>query len=560
MSESVPEKCDVVVIGGGPAGSTAAALLAIAGRDVVLLEKATFPRYHVGESLLGIAPTILDRIGVREEVESQRFVRKYGGSFIWGKNREQPWHWRFTEVPDNPTYSYHVRRAEFDQVLLSNAVRLGTNVYQDHRVTCLIHEDGRVAGVAYTRPDGSEGEIRSAYTVIASGQDSLALEPSHSFEYNEDFKNIAVFSYYSPALAVPNWDPEEPRGNQIVVAFEEGWFWVIPQSEEYSSVGAVVSHRSFSQLQKMGAEAFLDAMIAKCPHVAALVSGARRTEQVRVIRDYSFTFKDYSGPGYFRTGDAAVFVDPLWSYGVSNAMRTSVLAACSINSLLGAVPDAREEVLQSAFQETLESFYDHMIRLLLYFYNAHRDMSSYFWKTHNLSYAIRESSQKETFIKVLSGGSYLIHDKLHQGSSEVDPLGESAREVFDRFTAEGDTVPLKDAEWTEAAIAEVFDSLAGQGSPAMPAADARLAANYPVKSYLYVDPEKLVAQALVSVYHQNRLTTLSSVALDVVRAADGQTEVAPLIDDVAKKLSVPASSVRDEMKLLLDGGILRVER
>ncbi|MCH8813599.1 MAG: tryptophan 7-halogenase [Chloroflexi bacterium] len=445
-------------------------------------------------------------------------------------------------------------------MLLSNAIRRGSNVYQNHRVTRLLHADGRVVGVAYSRPDGTEGEVKSAYTLIATGQDSLALERSHSLQYNEDFKNIAVFSYYSPAVAVPNWDPDEPRGNQIVVAFEHGWFWVIPQNEHYSSVGAVVSHRSFQQLQQMGSEAFLDAMIALCPHVAALVSDARRIEPVRVIRDYSFTFKDYCGPGYFRAGDAAVFVDPLWSYGVSNAMRTAVLAACSINSLLGATPGAREEVLQGAYQDTLKSFYDHMIRLLLYFYNAHRDMRSYFWKTHNLSYAIRESSHKQTFIKVLSGGSYLLHDKLEQRSSEADSISESAREVFDRFAMEGDRVPLNDSEWTDVAIAEVFDSLADPHSSAIPSADARLVANYPLKSYLYVDPEKLVAQALVSVYHQNRLTTLSSVALDVVREADGRIEVSQLLKKVAANLSVSASTVHDELKVLLDSGIIRAEK
>lgn len=551
----IPDQCDVVIIGGGPAGSTAAAFLAKAGRHVVLLEKERFPRYHIGESLLGAVPPILRLLGAEERVAARRFVRKYGGSFIWGKDREKPWHWRFAEVPDNPLYSYHVRRAEFDHVLLENAREQGATVLEGYRATGLLKEDGRVTGVSYRGPENGEGTVTSRYVIIATGQESLALERDHRFQYNEDFKNIAVFSYFAPALAVPNWDPSEPCGNQLIVAFEEGWFWVIPQSEELTSVGAVVSQRSFGELQRMGKEAFFAAMVRKCPQVAQMLEGRRQVEPVRVIRDYSFCFERFCGPGYFRAGDAALFVDPLWSYGVTNAMKTATLAAFAINSLLGAVPGARESTLQRAYQDTLEWFYRTMVRQLLYFYNAHREMRSYFWKTHNLNYAIRQSSQRQTFIKVLSGGNYLIRDKLDEKLRAGEDIGEELRAVFDRFAEAGE--PLRDDEWTHVATAEVFDALAKSGASPNLRADARPKANYDLSSYLFVDTERFIAQAATGIYHHNAFIQLSTVAARVLAEADGTRRVPELAAKVARELRVPPSVALDALEELARLGAVR---
>jgi halogenation protein CepH len=552
---TVRAECDVAIIGGGPAGSTAAAFLAKAGRHVVLFEKEHFPRYHIGESLLGAVPPILRLLGAEERVAARRFVRKYGGSFIWGKDRDKPWHWRFAEVPDNPLYSYHVRRAEFDQVLLENARDQGATVLEGYRATGLLKEDGRVTGVAYRDPERVERQIAARYVIIATGQESLALEREHRFQYNEDFKNIAVFSYFSPALPVPNWDPSEPCGNQLIVAFEEGWFWVIPQSEELTSVGAVVSSRSFGELQRMGKEAFFEAMVRKCPQVAQMLEGRQRVEPVRVIRDYSFAFERFCGPGYFRAGDAALFVDPLWSYGVTNAMKTATLAAFAINSLLGALPGAREPTLQHAYQDTLEWFYRTMVRQLLYFYNAHREMRSYFWKTHNLNYAIRQSSQRQTFIKVLSGGNYLIRDKLDEKLRAGEDIGEEVRAVFDRFTASGE--PLRDDEWTHVATAEVFDALAKDAARPVLRADSRPKANYDLSSYLYVDTDRFIAQAAQGIYHHNAFLQLSSVAARVLAEADGSKRAPELAAKVARDLRVTPSAVLDALHELARLGALR---
>ncbi|HET7695942.1 MAG TPA: tryptophan 7-halogenase [Vicinamibacterales bacterium] len=399
------ERFDLVVIGGGPAGSTAATLVAMQGHRVLLLEKEAFPRYQIGESLLPLTiHAICAMLGVTDEIKQAGFVPKFGGVFRWGL-REEPWHFTFGTVRDlakaGAGYAYQVERARFDHILLNNARRRGVDVRERHAVLEPLFENERVSGVRFADPGGTERVARAAFVIDASGNGSPLHRHVGTRVYSEFFRNVALFCYYENAARLPG----DQAGSVVSAAFDEGWFWFIPLSDTLTSVGAVIAREHAERLQQDHEQAmrgFIDA----CPFIRTLLAGATRVTdgpygRFRVRKDYSYTNTHFWRPGLILIGDAACFIDPIFSSGVHLATYAALLAARSINTILrGGVDEPRALV---EFERRYRAEFENVFGFLVSFYDVHQDEDSYFWRARKILHTTERAN--EAFVRLISGFS-----------------------------------------------------------------------------------------------------------------------------------------------------------
>jgi FAD-dependent halogenase len=415
------EQADVIVAGGGPGGSTLATLVAMAGHHVVLLEKEKFPRYQIGESLLPSTVHGICRLtGVADELAKAGFTKKRGGTFRWGANPE-PWTFAFSISPKmtgETSYAYQVERSRFDQILLDHARHTGVDVREQHTVTGVIDDSDRVRGVTYTDTDGNEGTIHAKYVVDASGNKSrIHQHAGATRKYSEFFRSLALFGYFEGGKRLP----EPNSGNILSCAFDSGWFWYIPLSPTLTSVGAVVRRELASKIQGDPEEA-LTALIAECPTIADYLRDAKRvTEgqygQLRTRKDYSYANTKFWRPGMALVGDAACFVDPVFSSGVHLATYGALLAARSINTVLAQA--ASEDAAFHEFERRYHREYGVFYEFLVSFYDVHEDEDSYFWSARKVTDSA--SSDLESFVSLVGGvssGETALTDRYKIQSSE----------------------------------------------------------------------------------------------------------------------------------------------
>jgi FAD-dependent halogenase len=405
MSTEAVTDVDVVVVGGGPGGSTLATLVGMQGHRVILLEKEKFPRWQIGESLLPSTVHGVCRLtGVADELAKAGFTRKRGGTQRWGANPE-PWTFAFSVSPKmtgETSYAYQVERSKFDKILLDHARRIGVDVREEHIVTSVICDDDRVRGVTYTDADGGRGEIRTKYVVDASGNKSrIYKEVGGARKYSEFFRSLALFGYFEGGKRLP----PPNSGNILSCAFDSGWFWYIPLSETLTSVGAVVRRELASKIQGNPEDA-LRALIAECPMISDYLRDAKRvTEgaygQLRVRKDYSYMNTKFWRPGMVLVGDAACFVDPIFSSGVHLATYSALLAARSINSVLG--QHIEEPLAFREFEQRYRREYSVYYEFLMAFYDLHVDENSYFWSAKKITK--NTSSDLESFVELVGGVS-----------------------------------------------------------------------------------------------------------------------------------------------------------
>ena len=330
MASAPSDEADVVVIGGGPGGSTAAAMLARQGVRVVLLERERFPRAHVGESLLPATLPILEELGVLEAVRAEGFVEKYGATMVWGRSRE-PWSWYFRETNATWPHAWQVWRPRFDELLLENARALGVEVRTQHTVREVALEDGRAVGVRFTDAGGAARDISSRLVVDASGQSSLLARRLRLRRWDPFFRNLAVYAYYSGARRLPAPD----AGNIFIESTEDGWIWLIPLRDDRTSVGAVMDRDSAkSRLRGRALADVLRQQLERAPRARDMLDGALLEDGPHAVKDWSYRARRLVGPGWVLVGDAACFVDPLFSSGVHLAMSAGVLAAAYVVSAL----------------------------------------------------------------------------------------------------------------------------------------------------------------------------------------------------------------------------------
>ena len=327
--------CDVLVVGGGPAGSTIAALLAEQGRDVVVVEKAVHPRFHIGESLLPANAALFDRLGVRDRVETIGMA-KYGVEFV-SPDHEHRQFIEFSEAMDKSMpYAWQVRRSQLDEMLFRNAADKGARTFEGQRVrTVAFDDDGAVAEVELD--DGTRRRWRAKFVVDASGRDTLLANQLRCKEKNSRHNSSALYGHYTGAERLPG----KLEGNITIFWFEHGWFWFIPLAEGTTSVGVVCWPYYLKSRAKPLPEFFRDT-VALSPALEQRLAGAQLVDdRVYATGNYSYSSAKSSGDRYLMIGDAYAFVDPVFSSGVYLAMQNAFDGAAVVGAVLDGSREAK---------------------------------------------------------------------------------------------------------------------------------------------------------------------------------------------------------------------------
>ena len=318
---------DVAIIGGGPAGSTAAALLAQAGRRVILFEREKFPRFHIGESLLPFSMKAFTRLGLHEKFSRAGFIKKYGGEII-GACSENGTKFYFKDGYRSQTdHAYQVTRGDFDKVLLDHARESGAHVHEQTAVDGIdFSHDGIQLGV---RSDGSFRSVRARYLVDASGRNSVLGRQFKIKKTYDHLQKLSIFAHYEGV-----WRRDGIDGTlTVLVRAVDRWFWLIPVTAERTSVGMVLDSETFRK-SKVTAEDFLEQALAEQPTIAKRITNARRVTKVYLEADFSYRSARLYGDRWLLTGDAAGFIDPIFSSGVFLAVFSGEKCADVLNEVL----------------------------------------------------------------------------------------------------------------------------------------------------------------------------------------------------------------------------------
>jgi flavin-dependent dehydrogenase len=318
---------EVVVIGGGPAGSTVSTLLAQQGRRVQLFERERFPRFHIGESLIPETYWVLKRLDMLPKMQRSHFVKKYSVQFVNSAGRESAPFYFWDNKPHECSQTWQVVRSEFDQMLLDNAREHGVDAREGVRVHDVIFEDGRAVGVRIRQDDGSFREVRARVVVDASGQNGLLMNRLNLRIWDPILNKGAIWTYWEGAYR----DTGRDEGATLVIQTgnKKGWFWYIPQHDNVVSVGVVAPFDYLFKGRKDYARTY-EEEVASCPGVKERVANATRVTGYFATKDYSYRSKQVAGDGWVLVGDAFGFLDPLYSSGVLLALKSGELAADAI--------------------------------------------------------------------------------------------------------------------------------------------------------------------------------------------------------------------------------------
>ncbi len=369
---------DVIVVGGGPAGSTAASLLSRDGHKVLLLEREKFPRDHVGESMLPFCYKLFDGLGVREEME-RSFVRKPGVRFI-DRNDIASTTWCFDVVIDDETYlSFQVNRAPFDNILLNNSRRLGAEVREQVKVTDIDLSDPNKAIVESETADGVQEVHTARFLIDASGRDAIVGSKNGWRKPREELDRTALWSHWEGVKMAHGLE----EGLSLIIYIGEekkGWIWVFPLSDNRITAGVVFQNsyirKRRKELQAEGItdwqEAMCEAELRESPVVAKLLDtpGAHRVMEIMTNGNYSYEVTNHYGPNYAMIGDARGFIDPIFSSGVFLSMKTAHLVSAAVHNQLTTDVGPMGPELVEAYRK-VSGAYNFVHRMIRLFYNPH---------------------------------------------------------------------------------------------------------------------------------------------------------------------------------------------
>jgi flavin-dependent dehydrogenase len=395
---------DVIVVGGGPAGATASGLLSKRGRRVLLLEKEKFPRYHIGESLIpGVMP-IIQELGAVQVLADLGAIPKRGVTLVWGQSPE-PWTIRFDELaPDYPRgesdpqpYAYQVKRAEFDNMLLTHSRRLGTTIVEEAQVRKAIFDGDRCTGVLYSASHPDElVEVHAPMVLDASGQAKFMARHRETVTWHDDLKNLAAWTYFQGGSRFDG----DNAGNILVEACPPGWLWMIPFSDDTCSVGYVAPSAVFAA-SDLSPEQLLHQQLSRTGVMSTMLDGTTKVAQVRTAKDWSYNSTEMGGPGFLQAGDAAAFIDPLFSTGVMLAMKGGSLAAHAIDRILGD-PGSEAQVCK-VYEKEYRAVLDVVLSFVRVFYDQNQEVEEYFEQARELIDPEKVRKAREDFITLISG-------------------------------------------------------------------------------------------------------------------------------------------------------------
>ena len=319
---------DIIIIGGGPAGSTVAALLAEKNLDVLLFEREKFPRFSIGESLMPGTYWTLKRLGVLDKMKASVFPKKYSVQFYSKSGRASAPFYFFENDEHESSKTWQVLRSEFDQMLLDNAEEKGAEARQGVSVLGVLFEGEKAAGVRAKLPDKSIEEFRAKFIVDASSQSALISRKLKMSSVEPGLKKASIYTHFEGGVR----DEGVDAGATIIyhTRNQDSWFWYIPLPNDVVSVGVVGSLDYLLQNRKDDAQKIFDAELEMCPALKPRLENARQLFPFKVTKDFSYRANRLAGDGWVLVGDAFGFLDPIYSSGVFLALKSGEMAADAI--------------------------------------------------------------------------------------------------------------------------------------------------------------------------------------------------------------------------------------
>jgi flavin-dependent dehydrogenase len=362
---------DALVIGGGPAGSTAAAILAGHGRRVALFEREKFPRYHIGESLLPFTFHPLERLGLVEKMRKSAFIKKYSVQFVSPSGRaSQPFYFFNRYDRDTVAQTWQVLRSEFDVLLLNNAREKGATVNEETSVRELVKEGGRVVGIRARDKGGKTTEYRAPMTLDCSGREAFAAV-RHNWRIGDpELHKVAVWTYYQGAKRDEGVD-----AGATTVAFvpEKGWFWYIPLHNDTVSVGVVADGKYLTRDGIKEPGKIFKREIEQNPWIKEYLSAGAQSGPYYITGEFSFHSRYCGVEGLLLVGDAFCFLDPVFSSGVMLALKSGVMAGDAVHEALVARDLSPEQF--KGYAAKLREGIENMRKLVYAFYNPNFSFS-----------------------------------------------------------------------------------------------------------------------------------------------------------------------------------------